>query len=97
MRRIMARMVAARVTGPRRGHPPQDDQYKEYHVKDDSGEMDDEDGCNQADGDKEYRGEDRITVRRKTRRTAARRTAVTRSTAVWTTVVRPTGPRQGRM
>ena len=34
--------------------------------------MDDEDGYDQADGDEEYRGEDRTAVRRKTRSAAAR-------------------------
>ena len=49
--------------------------------------MDDEDvrgkdGCDQADGDNNYRGEDRNAARRKTIRTTARTAAVRRTTRV---------------
>ena len=64
-----------------------EDHDEEYHVKEDSDKMDDEDvqvedNCDQADGHEEYRGEDRNAARRKTRRTAARTAAVRRTTRV---------------
>ena len=58
--------------------------------------MDNEDGYDQANGDKEYRGEVRTAARMKMRRTAARRMAAARSTAVRTTMARPKGLRQGQ-
>ena len=82
----------------------EEDRDKECHVEGDGGDIYDEDvrgkdGCDQADGDEEYRGEDMNAARRNTRRTVARMAAARRtkrSTAVRKAVARPTGPRRGR-